>query len=253
MNARRFLLQIAQALVVTLVMGVIILSYTGLPLADAAKPDFLTLTQTGSPIWKPVDFHMFSAPTGTSKTGFAEVLDTILALLPEPNHTFIPELGAGPGEPHDPPYDSELADGVRNLGFAEKVEFSSKEFSRGNGVYLVWMNIPDPGTTGSSPDFASGPIIPNSLFPIETCTTVTRDDGARDGPSCFLVPPLTEEIDSRFRDLDGHSHFPVFLAETAEFFPPFPDPHPQGDYQYEVEITDQEENGWKIVARFEIK
>jgi hypothetical protein len=251
MNARRSVLQIAHVLVVTFVMGVIILSCTGL--AGAAKPQFLTLTQIGSPIWKPVDFHMISAPIGTPATNFAEFLDTILALLPEPNHTFIEALGVGPGEPHDPPYDRELADGVTNLGFAEKVEFRSKEFSRGNGVILMWMNIPDPGTTGSSPDFALGPIIPNSLFPIETCTTVTRDDGAKDGPSCFSVQPLTEEIDPRFQDLDGHSHFPVFLAESAEFFPPFPDPNPRGDYQYNVTITDQEGNGWEIVARFEIK
>lgn len=203
---------------------------------------------------------MFSAPTGTCATDFAEFLDTILALLPEPNHTFIPTLGVGPGTPHDPPYDSELADGVDNLGFVEKVAFRSEEFSGGNGVWLVWMNIPDPGTTGSSPDFASGPIIPNSLFPIENCTTVTRDDGKKDGPGCFSVPPLTAKIDPRFRQLDGHSHFPVFLAETAEFFPPFSDTAPfcgsgsgKGNYQYNVTITDQQGNGWEIVARFKIR
>jgi hypothetical protein len=169
MNSRRFVLQTAQAwVVVTFVVGVIILCRTSLALAGTTTPQFLTLTQIGSPIWKAVDFHMFSAPIGTPDTGFAAFLETVLALLPEPNHTFIPELGVGPGEPHDPPYDSELGDGVKNLRFVEKVGFTSEEFSGGNGVYLVWMNIPAPGTTGSSPDFASGPIIPNSLFPIET-------------------------------------------------------------------------------------
>jgi hypothetical protein len=244
MNSRKFVLQPAQAfLVITFVMGVTILCHTSLALAGAGKPQFLTLSPIGRPIWKPVDFHMFSASADS-------VLDTALALLPEPNHTFIPELGVGPGEPHDPPYNKELAEGVKNLGVVEKVAFKVEEFSHGNGVYLVWMNIPAPGTTGSSPDFASGPIIPNSLFPIEICVTVTREDGAQDGPGCGPVPPLTEEIDPRFAGLDGHSHFPLFLAEEVKFFP---QGAPQGNYQYNVTITDQQRNGWTIVARFLIR
>ena len=37
------------------------------------------------------------------------------------------------------------------------------------------MLVPDPGITGSSRDFASGPVIPNSLFPIATNVDVWLD------------------------------------------------------------------------------
>ena len=37
------------------------------------------------------------------------------------------------------------------------------------------MLVPDPGITGSSRDFASGPVIPNSLFPIANNVDVWLD------------------------------------------------------------------------------
>ena len=49
---------------------------------------------------------------GTFEDGFAEFLQTEEALLPPPNHRFCAELGIGPGAPHPPPYDQELANGV---------------------------------------------------------------------------------------------------------------------------------------------
>ena len=35
-----------------------------------------------------------------------------------------------------------------------------------NGVYFMFMLVPQPGVTGDSRDFESGPVIPNSLFPL---------------------------------------------------------------------------------------
>jgi hypothetical protein len=109
---------------------------------------------------------------------------------------------------------------VAALGFEEGRVFSASEFSGTNGIYFVWMTVPDPGTTGSSPDFASGPIIPNTLFPI-TITGVSTRNGkvfdaalanssvsALDDPT--LAPPF---------DVEGHSHFPFFIADATIFGP----------------------------------
>src|SRR5512133_3291837 len=120
----------------------------------------------GEPIWKPTDFHFTSIEIGTAESGYAEFFENILDVLPGPNHTAVAALGVGPGTAHAAPYDGEIAAGLTALGLREAVQFKTKEFSHGNGVMLTWMNVPAPGTTGSSPDFASGPIIPNSVFPI---------------------------------------------------------------------------------------
>jgi hypothetical protein len=211
------------------------------------------ITAIGSPTWKPVDFHMFSAEIGTFRTGFAEFLTTILSLLPEPNHRFHPDLGVGPGDPHCPPYDTELAEGVANQGFIEKTVFRVPEFSQGEGVFLVWMNIPAPGTGGRSPDSACTPpprIIPNTLFPITGPIEVSRNGVVFDR-NTLSVPPLDETLNPPFPNVNGHSHFPFFFAESAEFLPQ--GTSPKGQYEVSITMIDQQGQGWLIVAPWEIR
>ena len=207
------------------------------------------LAPIGHPTWKPVDFHLFSAPLGTADTGYAEFSATVLALLPPPNHEPHPDLGVGPGAPHPPPYDSELANGLADLGFHEGVRFTSSEFSNGNGVWLVWMNVPAPGETGSSPDFASGPIIPNTLFPIHLKGIDLHNEKMFSLLAEFDVPPLDEHLNPPF-DVDGHSHFPIFLADNADFGPP--SAKLGGSYEYQSTMIDRSGNGWRIEAHFAV-
>src|SRR5262249_38663363 len=156
---------------------------------------------------------------GTAATGYAEFADTSLALLPPPNHVFHPDLLVGPGAPHAPPYDSELADGVADLGLHAGVRFGTSEFSTGQGVYLSWMNVPSPRTTGPSPDFTSGPIVPNSLFPMHVSGVSYHNNEVFDPFFAdFLVPALDASLTPPFA-VDGHSHFPVFTADNADFGP----------------------------------
>jgi len=215
--------------------------------ADSPPTQGVHITPIGSPTWQPVDFHLFSAPIGTAASGYAEFLDTLLALLPPPNHVFNPSLTVGPGAPHSPPYNSELANSVASLGFREGVRFDTSEFSNGKGVYLVWMNVPAPGTTGSSPDFASGPIIPNSLFPIHVSFSDLHNNKLFSVPGEFDVPPLDANLTPPF-DVDGHSHFPVFVADNADFGPV--GGKLNGSYEYRIVMTDQSGNGWLIKGHF---
>ena len=219
------------------------------PMGGPPPTQGVRITPIGTPTWKPVDFHLFSAPLGTAETGYVEFGQTMQALLPPPNHIPHPQLGVGPGAAHAPPYDSEMADGVEDLGFHEGVRFDTSEFSNGQGVWLAWMNVPAPGTTGSSPDFASGPIIPNTLFPIVFSGT----DAHNGKPFSFLgestVPPLDGALTPPF-SVDGHSHFPIFFADNADFGPS--GAKLRGSYVWQIEMIDQSGSGWHIEAHYAV-
>jgi hypothetical protein len=226
----------------------------GLPQSETspAQHAVARLERIGDPTWRPVDFHLFSAPIGTQESGFSEFFTTALSLLPPPNHQFHPQLLVGPGAPHAPPYDTELAQGVSALGFEEGRVFAASEFSGSNGIYFVWMTVPDPGSTGSSPDFASGPIIPNTLFPITITGVSTRNNQVFDPALAnFAVLRLDDPRLTPSFDVEGHSHFPFFIADATIFGPG--DVGPAGNYRYTIDMRDQQGNGWTIHAHFVVK
>lgn len=206
------------------------------------------LERIGHPTWVPADFHIFSAPIGTAASGYAEFVETMGAILPPPNHLPHPNLGIGPGAPHSPPYTSEIAENLALLGYHQGTRFQKDEFSNGMGVWLVWMNIPAPGTAGSSPDFTSGPIISNSLFPIHAQGQTFRNNKLYNPYlSDFSVPALDSKLNPPF-DVDGHSHFPIFTADNSDFGPA--GTKIEGNYEFRISLIDSTGNGWEIVAKF---
>lgn len=233
-----------------LVISIVLLALLPVTVLAAGGPpptQGVRITPIGNPTWKPVDFHMFSAPVGTAGTGYTEFFETMQALLPPPNHVFIESLGGVfPGAAHLPPYDQEMAAGVATQDYHEGVRFSQTEFSDGNGVWVAWMNVPHPGTTGSSPDYASGPIIPNGLFPIHVAGTSTHNGAYFSNLGEFDVPAL----DTIGYNVDGHSHFPFFYADNADFGPP--DAKLRGSYAWLITMVDTTGNGWRIEAHFAV-
>jgi hypothetical protein len=207
------------------------------------------ITPIGAPTWKPVDFHMFAAPIGTAPD-YAGYADTTAAILPPPKHVAHPDLGIGPGAPHAPPYTGEMAAGVRANRYREGNVFKAKDFNDGQGIYVVWMNVPAPGTTGSSPDFASGPVIANSLFPLHV-SGATYHNGKlfNSGLLAVDVPALDSTLDPPFA-VDGHSHFPFFVVDSADFGPA--GAKLNGAFTYDMKMVDQAGNGWHIEAKFQI-
>jgi hypothetical protein len=210
----------------------------------------------GDPSWRPVDFHLFTAAIGTFESGFAEFFALGERLLPPPNHIPIPPVfGVGPGAAHEPPYDRELAEGVDANGLDDRHSFPASAFSAepGNGVYLVWMIVPDPGVAGRSPDFASGPIIPNALFPLTVTGVATRNGESFDPflVAGFEIPPLDESVAPQFAGVEGHSHIPFFIADNQLFGPA--NTPPEGRYRYEITIRDQVGNGWDVTAQFVVR
>jgi hypothetical protein len=211
----------------------------GVPLTAQAE---VRVTPVGDPSFVPTDFHLFAAPLGTPASGFAEFSGTLRALLPAPNHAF-DDLSTGivPGVAHAGPYDHELADGIAASGFEESTTFTTAQYSNGTGVLLAFMLVPAEGApTGSSPDFASGPIIANSIFPMEF-TADTFTDGARnDRTSSFELTALA--------GFEGHSHIPLFNISSFDFAS-----RPvTGAYEYRLSLLDVSGNGYRIVAPFAV-
>jgi len=172
-------------------------------------------------------------------------------ILPPPHYQSYQCLGIGPGTPKAPPYTHDIADGVTPAGYRQGPVFAPQQFSNGQGVWLAYMVVPTSTSpyVGSSPDFASGPVIPNSLFPINV-NGVTRHNSAMYDPNlaAFSVPAITDPCVVPAFNVDGYSHFPIFLADNADFGPP--NTRLPGRYVYSVTMTDSAGNGWRISATF---
>ncbi len=208
------------------------------PSQSFAQPPAIELTQVGSPIWRPTDFQLFTAPAAPFPDAFFGVLDQLLPL-------------EGPGAeeytPHDGPYATELSTNAAAAGFVNQSVFPQSAITLDpNGVYFAFMMLPDPGVTGSSRDFESGPVIPNSVFPLTTHAEMWLDG--------VLVETLQDGIvNPRLGDLpfDGASH----RAPGQVVWYPWaddPDAGPLGSHEIRWSLLDEQGNGWKMVAPFTV-
>jgi len=204
----------------------------------------------GHPLWKPTDFHVFTAALGTAGDNYAEFTQNQILLLYPLRHQSCAELGIGPGAPHRPPYNHEFEGGMDIVNFSDSLVFHVSDFSPPKAVWTVWMTVPNPGTMGSSPDFKKGPIIPNSLFPIHVAGETFRNNQLWDpNLGSFDVPPLTKDLSCPF-DVDGHSHFPTFYADNSSFGPGGPI---KGHYEFRITTMDATGNGWSITVAFTVQ
>ncbi|HRI71994.1 MAG TPA: hypothetical protein PK156_47505, partial [Polyangium sp.] len=171
---------------------------------------------------------------------------TSAMILPPPNHQAHPMLGIGPGDAHAGPYDHEFLDGLTKLGFADQTVFDAIEATWPKCIFATWMIVPTAGAPmGSSPDFTSGPIVPNTLFPIHAsfqgyldgtknpATPYEAEIPALDGS---LDPPLT---------VDGHSHIPWFLYEDTNTLL-----EQCGKHEFQGSFKDAMGNGWEFTTTF---
>jgi hypothetical protein len=205
--------------------------------AVAAAP-VIGLTQVGSPIWRPGDFQLFTAPADPFPDAFFATLDSLLPL-------------EGPGvpayTPHAGPYDTELSTNAAAAGLVNQQVFPESAITLNpNGVYFMFMMLPSPGVMGSSRDFASGPIIPNSLFPMTTHAEMFLD-----GVSVETLQDGTFNIRPGDAPFDGASHR---APSQVVWYPWANDPNagPLGSHEIRWSLRDAQGNGWNMVAPFEV-
>jgi hypothetical protein len=102
---------------------------------------------------------------------------------------------------------------------------------------------------GSSPDFARGPIVPNALFPINVSGVTYRNSAVYDpNLATFAVPALNSPSVVPPFNVDGSSHFPIFIADNSDFGPP--GTRLPGLYSYKLTMRDTSGNGWTISTFF---
>jgi hypothetical protein len=217
-------------------------------LAPASSHADVMITQVGNPTWQPVDIHLFSAPAEPFGTvGFA----TANAILTP--HFFINSSGVIVPIPPDPgPYTNEIANGLSRLGISDQSIFRPDNLAgKPNGIWLAYMLVPRPGSPiGSSPDYASGPIIPEGTFPI-----VGTEEVLRNGFHFDSSVVTTRALSTLGFNVDGSSHRPQLLETdlptadnplglTADQLP--------GHYQFDVSLRDAQGNGYDIVVPFDV-
>jgi hypothetical protein len=211
----------------------IVAAFTALrPGQLAAQPPEVTLTQIGSPLWRPTDFQLFTAPADTDED-YNSTIDMLTPLH-------------GPGgtayTPHAPPYDTEVSTNAAAAGFVNRTIFPREAITANpNGIYLAFTLRPDPGTTGSSQDFASGPVIPNSLFPLSSRVELWLNDALAFVLHDRLVPLRPGDV-----PFEGTSH----RVPSQSVWNRGADP--LGDYEFRWSQRDSQGHGWNIVVPFQV-
>ena len=136
------------------------------------------------------------------------------------------------------------------MNYTDSNVFRAAQFSGDKGVYAVWMVVPNPGTTGSSPDFAAGPIIPNSLFPIHIYGVTYRNNQV----GTPEWPPSTCRR-STISSVAPSSWMVTVTSPSSSRTPPslWLDGVPTGHFEYRVKMTDTTGNGWFITIGFTVQ
>lgn len=205
----------------------------------------VTATKFGFPVWTVVSWSHYSGRIGSSALGFVSYHHTLQDIWT--NHLYYPEFNLlGPDEVHPPPYDSELLDGLAANGINPGHKFHVADWTAPMGLILSACIVPGEGAPiGRSPDFDSGPIIPDSLFPMHIDADLAEggflDDGDLDGDQ----PPISQVLPGT--DAQGWSHLPFNIAENTSFI----DGH-RGGYDYLITMTDATGSGWTFHLTFTI-
>jgi hypothetical protein len=110
---------------------------------------------------------------------------------------------------------------------------------------------------GPSPDFASGPVIPNDLFPLTVTIDVFRNGVLFEDQGVLAIPSLSTigvatDINGNTVDFTGlnWSHLPVLGWTDLTFGPPGTDP--VGDYTIVGSLRDAGGNGWDFSLPFRV-
>lgn len=240
----------------TLKRAMLVLLFVLFALGSQPAMAVVTIAPFGStafkatPTWQPTDFHFFAGRIGDNNDNFAEFAQTQKTLFPAPGYGFnTNHNGVVPGTtPVAGPYNNKLSLALAAHGIADQSTFSLAQYTIPAAVYLGWVNVPTAAAPiGSSPDFASGPIIPNSIHPLIFAGTTERNGVLFDPNWSGQIDPTTAL--GLANPGQGFSHQPFFTAETFDFGTA---PAAQGLYIHHFTLTDAQGNGWAITAPYTV-
>ena len=204
--------------------------------ATALIPNFaqagVVITAVGNAGFSVVDTHIYAAPTNSFPSLF-------------PDHF----TGGSPDRKVHSGYDGEYAAGLALSGFHQGEVFSEAEITAPNAIHLGYVLVPNASApSGSSFDFANGPIIPRSNSPITIQGEVFLNGVLfESGPGAFGLS-LTAEPNLA---LDGNSHFVVEQWENSSFARPGLTSL-VGNYEYRLTVRDTAGAGYDMNASFSV-
>jgi hypothetical protein len=216
------------------------------PLPQEELPIGISAEKIGDPSWEIADMHqvtIFQGKEPESYDGYYQFLKDVLA---PPNHKWVDDLGIGPGDAHEGPYDHEMADGIARLKTKESDTFKPEEVTFPNTFMGIFMVVASEGSpTGSSPDFAEGPIMPSSLFPMSMEWTRAYNGVEDPEPAGGFFIPALDKLEEPYM-VEGHSHYPLFFPDRPK------EPELLGHHEWALRLVDIENNGWTIYLRYKV-
>jgi hypothetical protein len=207
---------------------------------------FVESQAQGAPRWSPAGFQQFSAPMGSKSDSLKYAQATILSALGYPKHVYDPIAQImAPGTPHAP-HEQEVAESVMAAGWTSTGTLPALDFAAPGGLFLIFLLFPNANAPiGATPDYASGKVLPDSLFPISI------DADALYGNVIFYTA-----LDSKYpalgsiqpdSGLAGYSHIPLVFALNSDNVIPA-----TGFYRWRIRVIDATGSGWTIVVHFRL-
>ncbi|MBI5503070.1 MAG: hypothetical protein HY907_22685 [Deltaproteobacteria bacterium] len=197
----------------------------------------------GTPAWTVEDVQIFAGECWDGT--IAPAIEIVSSILPD--HRFYTGIGFfGPGTPHAPPYDHEITDGLTAQGIPYGPHRAYEDVLSPRCIFIAMLLIPTADApVGSSPDFASGPILPSSILPIAYDGMLYAGEMGIDMYFDGTVPLLSTL--SPPASGDGYSHAVLQFGENSDFAAWSMTP---GPYSLTLQITDAGGAGWDLIVPF---
>jgi hypothetical protein len=212
--------------------------------APTVDPEVIT---KGAPSWKLAELAIYHAPVGSTVDNGAEANQSLDAVF-TPKHVFDTQLGLmKSAEPHDPPYDTEVATGLVQAGFQNSGCVSMADLVAPSGI-LISMNLVPSASAKTAKSFeqpGGGPVISFALLNI--------DGDLYQGTT--LVDP---NFDSAFPaagavygdlSIGGYAHLLLNWGENQAVSP---NPLTPGSYSLQIALDDGS-NATKDVVHFVVQ
>lgn len=222
-----------------------------------------TITAVGTPAWNVGEIVLWSAPAGMGPEAVIEIDELFDGV-----HTFaafdLLTVLTSPAEAL-PSADWDFLLPLMLEAMTRRVNntFPAAALATPNAIYLGYTIYPDGTTTGSSFDAASGPIIPNGLYPFTIDMAVTQNGGpyidadpaeipSYAGFATFIPPGGAAPLDAVPGAGQGDTYRHL-VSLIADFLSVAPGGNLAGTYVWTLNLRDTTMAGYDIVVSFTLQ
>ncbi len=206
-----------------------------------------------TPTWRPTSFVMYSPDIGLPPN-YDDFGTALEQLMPAPFYQWDPVYSRVPDSPRPAGFDfsSELINTLAAAGITNREAFDQSEFHGPSSIGFAYSLVPTAAAPiGSSPDFASGPIIPNvpgADTPMRLQNAAVYFNGVpAETPIDYVWPGLDDLATPQAGD--GQSHIAGVYVTNDSFLNI---PVQNGVWEFHWRIIDHDNNGFDMVVPFTI-